>query len=190
MKKLFTLFIAAIMAFTAMTAAPKRAEAALGILGLGTPAGIPLIIAGGAVSSVAIFVDWLGLSDCVFNGACADDPNFLPYFLTALGLTLGGVLLLDEESGQTLRFQAVTTAEANTLGLTSGEESAFNVEIDEVNAVSQSVGAELKAMKKPGVADSKALWEKYRAELSPEAYSAVGKVSANMLRALKGAHHE
>jgi hypothetical protein len=179
MKKLFTLWIAVVMAATAVTAAPKQAEAAIGIVGIGTPIGIPLVVAGGITTAAALVFDYTLLIACALTH-CGPGEVVL-----AIAVVAAGVVLLDPQEGPLLKYQELGADEAATLGITPDELASFNSQVDELNAVSQTIGSELTKIKNPKIEDSRALWAAYQGSLDPAAYSAAGKVTEAWLKSLK-----
>lgn len=56
----------------------------------------------------------------------------------------------------------------------------FNQEIDQVNAVVEHVSLELSEMENPTKEDSTRIWKDMKDALSPEAFSALQKVTAQL----------
>jgi hypothetical protein len=157
---------------------PQPAHAAVGLITIGTPAGVPLLIGGGAAVGAAALM--IGL------GAILDDDD-AKWTLTILGFFIGvaGLIVLDQNDNSYLKFSPVTASEGHEIGLTAQEITDFNLYNDELNAVSQAIGNDLRALKKPTLQDSQALWEKYRGLVpSDAAYTAAGKVSARWIKPL------
>jgi hypothetical protein len=175
MKK--TTVLALALAMLTASACSRPAEAAIGIATIGTPAGIPLVVAGGAVSAFGVLDILFVASGCILG--CGDPVRA---WLQAIGITLGGLLLLDEDPAASLRFQTMNADEGAKLGLTEGELDDYNSYLDEVNAVSQDVARELRRSENPGFEQASAAWQKRRLLIPTEAaFSAVAKVSSQWL---------
>jgi hypothetical protein len=89
-----------------------------------------------------------------------------------------GVILLDD--GQNFHFHKVSQTEGNKIGLTSAEVASFNSEIDQVNALASHVGSELSGLTNPTVNDSVAIWASVKDAISPETFTAMQKISAQL----------
>ncbi|HUP56848.1 MAG TPA: hypothetical protein VM598_05300 [Bdellovibrionota bacterium] len=151
---------------------PAPAEAAIGVL-MG-PAGAPVILAGGiaaasgaATLGAALIFPWDGWWDI--------------YLLFIGGaLLIGGLIVLDESSGPTLRFVPIGEADARRLSISPAELEDFNSSLDELNAMVETVHHEVYKFPNPTVQDSAATWERYRAYAPSEAaYLTASKVAAD-----------
>ena len=177
MRKPVTFIVAVALCTASVTSTPRKAEAALGILGIGTPAGIPLVVAGGIATFGALWYDLFLLQWC--GSRCGPKE-----ILIGVGWTLAGMAVLDAQEGPVLKFAPVGDEEASTIGLSAEETRSFNQELEEINAVSESVAASLAKLEKPTLDDSRALWRTYGGSLSPAATHAANKVSTHWLNRL------
>lgn len=87
-----------------------------------------------------------------------------------------GLILLDGEGSQEIAFQPLTPNQRHALGITEGQRSNYNSEVSELNQVAGAVSRDLSGMKDPTHADSKALWERYGANLSADTLSVAQKI--------------
>jgi hypothetical protein len=178
-KKLTTTVSIALLSAVAVTAvntAPKHANAALGL----TTGDAQTAIIGASIAGAA------GLATAgIFS--LKPHPAYAPLVLfgltTSAALTLAGIIVLD---GSSLEFGHITLTEALEADLTESEWRAYEDELPEISAVSQTVNAELsKLYQRNGTVtfqDAQPLWLKYGTSLSNEAFSAVIKLCAHALK--------
>jgi hypothetical protein len=107
-----------------------------------------------------------------------DDSDMHNHFAFDLGEFALGLVILDDAQGQTITFQALSASQAQALSVTQTERDAYNSNLDEINDIRESVGADLAQLKNPTAADSRAAWAKYSSAVSPDAMSAVSKIVA------------
>lgn len=91
-----------------------------------------------------------------------------------------GVLIL--ENDQIILFNNLSYGEAIHLGVSEAERLSYNSEIDQVNALAAYVDAELSKISKPGIEDSRILWESVRGSVSPLTFQTLQKISAQVAR--------
>jgi hypothetical protein len=152
-----------------MTMAPaQKSEAAV--------AGIMAATGAGAAGSVAIaglaspFV--MGTVMAVANAE--DDVHFtLGFVLGAYLGALGGLVLLDEETGE-VQFNQIDKAAANRLALSMKDVAIYNSEIEEANILFEEVRSELTA--ESTVEESRELWNDMRDFVSPETFAVMQKL--------------
>lgn len=186
-KKYIAQFLVITMVLTAAVV-PRPAHAIIGAIAAGTgsvPVAIPVLVLGGllAVPSTYGLVD--ATRPCHSSGlGCFGDAIVKTFeiIFSSLGLVVSGILLDESQPGR-VQFAHLADNEAVQIGLSTMERDHFNDEVEEINAVYQTVVTDLQAMPGATVQDSKALWQQYRDVLSPEAYSAVGKVVSSAVAA-------
>lgn len=154
------------LAFTA--APPRDAHAIVGaVTSLAGGAGVPLLVAG----AVATATGFAGVTYCLETG-CGPRVGIA----SAIMIFFGPILLDDGTVGD-LEFVAVDQARAAQAGLTENERLAFNSELDEINAIKETITSDLKRDEKPTAEKAHALWNEYGQSLSQDAFSGLGKIS-------------
>ncbi len=93
---------------------------------------------------------------------------------------LAGFVILDGE--QELTYKELSKTDSEKLNLTESERMSFNAEIDQVNATVSFVADELAEMEDPKSEDSVRIWKDVKDLLSPEAFSALSKVTAQLYK--------
>jgi hypothetical protein len=168
MKTLKSLFIALTITLT-MTAS-KPSQAAIGAIfsPVLVTAGIVVAAGGGGLMGVAL------LTPCTGSGCMA---NLGPWILGGI-IGLFGLVILDDE--QTAAYTPLNIREAKKIGISPVELQNFNNEVDQINALAAYVDTELSRMNKPTKEDSAALWSEVKDTLSPEAFSALVKVTSQI----------
>jgi|GEM_PF-1712603 len=154
------------LVFTAAT--PRDAHAIVGaVTSLAGGAGVPLLVAGAVSTATGI----LGVLGCV-NANCGIGGT-----LPLAGMALFGPILLDDGTVGDLEFVAVDQPRAAQVGLTENERLAFNSELDEINAIKETITSDLKRDEKPTAEKAHALWNEYGQALSQDAFSGLEKIS-------------
>ena len=154
----------------------------LGQAGVGALVAVPTVITIGAITGGA------GVASVV-GGIIYRQRNSQPMdglgamFLGAMVIVIGLIILDDQSHG--MEFTALDETKAAQLEITTEQAEAYNFELDEINAAKQSIESEVTKMKKPSVEQVHALWQDMSANISPEAYSALEKVSAAFVANLK-----
>ena len=172
-KKLMTSALALSM-LIASAAAPQRAEAFIGFV----TGNAPLIIVGAVAAAV----------DSAFVVSCVNGPHFRHcregFAIGSVGVI--GLLLLDGERGQSAAFSPMTSAGAQKLGLSAAQQSAYNQELAEINAIRQDLLSDVLVRTDGGEAVSGAeihqqwLQAREAGMISPAAFEALEKVSAQV----------
>ncbi len=93
---------------------------------------------------------------------------------------LAGFVILDGE--QELTYKELSQEQSNKLNMTELERLSFNAEIDQVNATVSFVANELAEMEDPRSEDSIRIWKDVKDLLSPEAFSALIKVTGQLYK--------
>jgi hypothetical protein len=102
--------------------------------------------------------------------------------LGALG-TIVGLTLLSDSASQDVAFAPITSPQAaRSIGLTSAELAAYNDELDTINLIREDVASQIQGNSKQDVAKAASLWENYRDDLSPAAFSAMQKVAQSAVK--------
>lgn len=130
-----------------------------------------LVIAGGAVGleAVAVVLEVTGGWEWRDASAWA--------LLITVPIFLLGILVLDEDKLEA-SYTQLDPQKARDLGLTKSELSAYNAEIDEINALANFVDANMTKEGKEGISESRDLWTDVKDAISPEAFSALVKVTS------------
>ncbi|MGK5089062.1 hypothetical protein WDW86_16010 [Bdellovibrionota bacterium FG-2] len=164
--KSFLVVVSSVFLVTS-TLVPQKSYALVAV----ATADAPVVLGGVAVSALG----W-GL---VVGGASklnkGDGRGGLVFLVGAM-ITGMGLIMLDEEGGQRVQFAELDTAHAEALGVSVPSLEKYNQELDELNAISNSISAELATYESPTIEDSAKLWKEYRENLSPETFEVVVKV--------------
>lgn len=170
MKTLKSLFLALTITLTMTVSRPSQAAIGAIFSPALVTAGLYIAGAGVGVTGIAFVL-----------GAGGDDRTQLDALgvgiLGILGAVLGLVILDDT---QTVAFSPLARSEARNLKLTELEYNSFNAEVDQINALAAFVDSELERMSKPTKEDSAALWSEVKDALSPEAFTALVKVTSQI----------
>lgn len=165
MKKL----IIALTIMTATIAPIKKAEAAM----------IPIYTEQGFILSMYPVMGGLAL---MFNkkecraALCIDK-------IAGLALFLGGIALLNEESG-TINFSELTEEIALEMGINERERLAFNESLEEINIVKDEIMNEVLMAEEKKLEVANELWSESIDFLDQDAHNAVKKVRAHIGRQL------
>lgn len=143
------------------------------------------IISVGGVSMVG------ALPTGIMGGCDAEIIPFPPFLMGFMGrsnlcnlanaLWWTGIIILDQSNGGS-KFQTIDSKGAQTIGLSKHEFISYNSNLDELNAINQSVSNELVRSKDISVKHAESLWSEYRNELSKDAYAAAVKISTFYLK--------
>lgn len=173
-KSFRALTLATLTTFSVSVSRPSHALVAVGML---EPA---MILAGigiagaGAIGIVGGYK--LSKSESILK-------QFGGYVIGIAGtLTSGyGLLILDGESVRMMEFSELSSETSANLGLTPAEVASYHAELDQVNFLLAEVHGELSSIKKPTVTDSAEAWAKVKDSVSPETFSALEKISSQLL---------
>lgn len=157
------LMVSALSAATLLPA--KRAEAIVG-LATANPAA--------ALLGLAL---WGGGGGAALYGLMREDNTGDGLFYGGFIGVIAGIVLLDGKNSQDIAFSPISSDEAKSIGLTDAELSAYNNELDKINLVRENVESQVSGNSNESVQDASKLWDKYRSDLSPEAFSAAQKVA-------------
>lgn len=180
MKNRFIAGITAVLA-VAQLASARPSQAAIG--GLTTlllpPVGIPILALGGLS---------FGLGGAVYIARSAQDKSDPYPMLVGVPLMLLGLVLLEDNGRTEVRFSEMSPEQGAALGLSAAETQSYNSELEEINAIRESVEAELflrfKSAGEVSSQDAATIWDRYSDTISPEALAAVRKISAGITAAM------
>ncbi|MGK5088624.1 hypothetical protein WDW86_13785 [Bdellovibrionota bacterium FG-2] len=172
-KSFLVLVLCALVTSSAL--APKRAHA---VVGLAT-ANVPAMIVGGALLAVG--------GGLVLDAAIPRKPinpvgEVLRAFVGAVELLAGGTLgiaglvVLDQEGSKEIAFSELSIEQATALSVTDESREVYNQELEELNAIKDSVASDLSGDQHPTIEKSAELWNSYKANLSPATLEVMGKV--------------
>lgn len=102
--------------------------------------------------------------------------------IIGLGVAAVGLLVLDQDGSKDVQFQALSSESAQRLGLSANSIETYNSELDELNAIKNSISAELSLTESPSLEKSATLWSEYQGRLSAETMQVVKAVVAQGLR--------
>lgn len=152
--------------------------------GIGAIVAAPVVVTSGLViagAGVGVFALDIGtaLVLSVVNPN-AQYPGGIFSFVFGIPLLGLGLIVLDE--GATFQYGPIETKAGKKIGLSVTEIMSFNSEVDQINALASDVDQELKAMGSNKSEDAAALWLEARENISPEAFSALVKVTAELYK--------
>ena len=174
-----------ISAILATSFVPRQSQAAVGgVMSIFGGAGIPVMVVGGVTvaGGVALYGTALAIKA---EGSDSDAWRAFGIGILSLGVTLVGLVVLDSKDQQGVTFGPLDEKTAQTLNVSPNELSAYNSELDEVNAIRDEVTARLLESKNPTVQESQAAWAEFKDSISPESFSVVEKISLKMVEAFK-----
>jgi hypothetical protein len=158
-----------LMAVALATVYPtQRAEAVVGLLTLnpiGALLGLGIGVAGSAVGTEGI------ARYGTFH------PDGAAEIAVGMAAAFVGFVMLDGSNSQDIAFSKLTPAQAQPLGITSNELSAYNNELDTINLIRENVETQVPSTSPQDVQKAASLWQQYSSDLSPDAYSAAQKVA-------------
>lgn len=173
--------LAAIGFASASSLQPRPARAVVGLF-TGNPA---TLITGGALLGAGALAIGANMALC-WNRRCEGMGGaLLALVLGVPGFFVGvsGIIVLD---GGNVEFGQLTSAQARQAGITAAELASYNDELAEINAVFQDQLKDRKAeFEQTGtitLANSMADWQEAGQALSSEAFSAVKKLSASLIK--------
>lgn len=130
----FAMMVVSLFSLGVMTT-PRQSQA---IIGLSTGA-IPLAVVGGVFTALGAGTSiWVLIEEKRCSGW-----NCLVVFYYALTLpvALAGIVILEEPTGGRIEFQRMDLARVRELSLTQNEIAVYNSEVEELNAIRQSIEA-------------------------------------------------
>lgn len=163
MKKSITTLLLTLSLFTVTT---QKSHAVVGLL-LGNPA----VTAVGGLATLGGFV--------FMNDTSGDIAQNFRRGFGGLIAAVVGITLLSESQTAEIQFQPILSSPR----FTADELETYNSELSELNAINQTITAEIAA--NPKNTDSEALWNEYGAVLSPDTIKVAAYTSNKLIKALK-----
>ena len=171
MKILKALFLSLmIMTITLHSRPSQAAVGALAAAPAAVTAGLYIIGTGGAIGAAGLIVE-----------TAQDAGGWAAFFfviLIALPVAALGLIVLEGE--QSMNFAPLDAQAAKTLGVTSSELSAYNTELDQLNALAEYVDMEVIKDGEPTANKAAAIWNDVKDAVSPQAFSALVKVNSQL----------
>lgn len=182
LKKTSALVLLSTLGFVSTSAIqPKPAHA---IVGLAVGSG-PMVIAALVTGMVGVFAAPF-VQDEVDTSFCGNSPDCgkAGDRTIQIGLALG-ILVLDGKNPGSASLAPVNAAQAKRFGLTADEARAYNENLDELNAVADSVGFRLAHAKQADLKTARALWNQYGVSVEPTALAAAKKLVTNTVKSVR-----
>ena len=165
-----TLILSLVLSFSLFVTAIPRANAVVGLV-----VGAPVVMAVGGLIAVGGPSLGLVLDELHPTGGMSGLTNFTLFIFLAVPL---GMLILDEEQESELHFSHLE----RLAGFSNQELAIYHSELDELNAINQTIVSELSANQ---AIDAKALWTDYGSALSPETLKIAAAVGNSLLNQIK-----
>lgn len=148
---------------------PRPAHAIVGLATGGATA-----IPGGILLGLGLGIGLIGVAPApaycsAFQVACGSDIVAVGIVGTGLMIIIGAIMLEDSSGGW--RFRTLDAPQAQQLGLTAAEQTAYNSELEEINSIADSANADLAA----GLSQED-LHARYADLLSPLTLQALDKI--------------
>lgn len=187
-KKLIVISLIASL-FTASTFAPKRAEAAAGLLVIGfggsalVGSGFFLASVGGGTASLQFFQ----------KGWNSKGLRAVASYLLAAVIAVGAFYLLDESQAESGEFESIDAGRAAAIGMDALEHAAYEAELPLINSLREEVlvrtNLEFKDLKASSPADLqkvsafiRSTWQELSGQvLSAESVSAIEKMGQTVV---------
>ena len=182
-KKIKQVALVATLAFSVNAAAPKPAQAILGI----AHGNVAMIVTGSILAAGGITM--MGVGFCCHSnngGHLAGVGNAIgAYFLGAPGavFTLAGLLLLDGPSGPRIGYTELTEAQKTLMNISSEEYEVYESQLEEIAALTDTGTAKAVAAGVRSEQEAKAHFEPEYSTLEPETQSVMKKIIRANLKA-------
>lgn len=177
MKSFKTLFFALTLMTTLFASRPSQAAIGAIFSPALVTAGVVMLKVGGV--GIGASVVYIVAGPNKWTGSKVEEAAMTAGLLGWLSAILGLVILDDK---QTMAYAPLYAEEAKKIGLSQAELQNFNAEVDQINALAAFVDSELERMEKPTQEDSAHLWLEVKDSLSPEAFSALIKVTSQIYK--------
>ncbi len=168
------------ISLTLSVLAPRRSEALVGAV-IAAPVvvtvGAVTACTGGGVIGASFVVDLL----------TRDSGRVMPFltvFLVGAAILGLGLVVLDDQS-HSVQFAPLDQGQIEKLGITTEQALAYNSELDEINVIKQTIETEVAKSANPSVEQAHARWVELGAGISPNAFAALEKVSAEFVKNLQ-----
>jgi hypothetical protein len=173
-KSVQALALTAAVGMVGATAAPRRAEAVVGLATVNVPA---IIVGAG----------FLAAAGSLLGGAYVAENNLLrreshryvdPLPLLAFSVISGiaGLIILDAEDPTSLRFQALSAQNRITIGISEAEYRVYASEIEEINAAWDEAARQALRAEVQTAEQAQAYFDREFASLSPETRTVMSQV--------------
>jgi hypothetical protein len=159
-------------------------------LGANVLAGPVGVVVGGVVGGVT------GVGDAVLNHhsltdefSNSSDDAQVPFgaavttgVVTIVIVAGLGVIAMDGKPAQSVELQPLSAAEGLKLNLSEKEIASYNYELDSARNVLDQAASQFKELKNPTREDSARIWQSLKGSVSPETFTAMGHVLAQMAK--------
>jgi hypothetical protein len=164
-RKLVSAILTVALATAVVFAPMQKAQAGVG----------GLIIAFGGTQIVAILGGAISVGSLIAMYTVDTEDPFAGLGMFAWMML--GVIILDEDGSQAVRYSHIGPEQAETLGVSLDDAEVFNGEVEEVNAILGTISGELSALEAPSLEDAQAAWDKYGDNLQPGSRRVIDKIS-------------
>jgi hypothetical protein len=152
---------------------PRKAHALIGL----STASLPLAAVGAAMMFGGFAIEGIGAHN--LRTRANGGALVLGLFTAAVG-----VLLLDTGAEPSLKYVPLNRKQAEKLQLSASDQNDFNENIDEINAIAETVSAEMIQAHQLTAEFAKARWTAYGKDLAPGALTAVQRVSQSAVEVM------
>ena len=147
------------------------------------------VVVGGVVGGVT------GVGDAVLNHrSLTDEFSDSDYAQVPFGaaVTTGavtivivaglGIIAMDGKPAQSVDLQPLSEEEGLKLKLSEKEIASYNYELDSARSILDQAASQFKELKNPTQRDSARIWQGLKGSVSPETFTAMGHVLAQMAK--------
>jgi hypothetical protein len=173
--KISSTLLAALLAVTVIFAPMQKSHAAIGgLIWLFGGTEVVAIVGGGTVLGGYI---WALIEAEVGNDEWAG--------LRGIAFALLGLYILDEDGQQSMNYGHLEEEQIANLGITKDQARVFNGQLEEVNAVKDTIASTVGQLENPSFEDVQGLWQEHSGVLAPETMVVVDKISQALQESLK-----
>lgn len=165
------------IALTLIFAPVQKSEAAVGLIA--APA---IIVVGGVVAAAGGIATIDGFVGGPFCKMGSFDGVLSCVFFAITGMVVGAIGLVILDGEQSLAFSEVDSSMKHLKGISSEEIAVYNAELDQLNAITAEITAEVAADKK---VDAESRWNEMSDLLSPATMKIAGLNGEALLKSLK-----
>ena len=180
MKKII---ISVLISGLAVVAPIERAHSAIALVAFATGgAAASLATVGGASVGGSLALTYMG---CAIDGGkkCNGNGGLSRLSVPAIALLIIGVVLLDKDGQTVYNYSPLSYEAANQIGITDDEADAYNSELDQANAIRETIMSEMLEAGHVSVNEARSLWQAYKSQLSPGTFSAIQKIGEQFAKA-------
>lgn len=161
-------FYSLIFSFLLFTTSVPKSEAVVG-----------LIIKDKMTKTVGGVVTISGLAGMGVGIIVAQTGSWAGLGYLALGMSAGalGLVILDESEG-TIQFSELSKESGKDLGLSNSELTIYNSEVDQLNAIKDTIASQLSD--EASSEEVASLWSEYKESVSPETLKVAAHVVLNL----------